>query len=120
VLAVHAMRLIGLAREAAVFATAPFIGALASVAVLGERFGLRELGATLLMLAGITLLLREEHAHLHAHESLEHDHRHVHDEHHRHAHLPEDPAGEPHAHRHVHAALEHEHPHVPDLHHRHH
>ena len=39
VLAVYAMRLIGVAREAAFFATAPFIGALVSVAVLGEHFG---------------------------------------------------------------------------------
>jgi drug/metabolite transporter (DMT)-like permease len=45
VLAVHAMRLIGVAREAAFFATAPFIGALASVVVLGEHFGSPELGA---------------------------------------------------------------------------
>jgi drug/metabolite transporter (DMT)-like permease len=82
VLAVYAMRLIGVAREAAFFATAPFIGALVSIAVLGEHFGPRELGATLVMLVGIGLLVREQHAHLHVHEPLEHDHRHVHDEHH--------------------------------------
>jgi drug/metabolite transporter (DMT)-like permease len=43
VLAVHAMRLIGVAREAAFFATAPFIGALVSVAVFGRA--LRATGA---------------------------------------------------------------------------
>lgn len=120
VLAVHAMRLIGVAREATFFATAPFIGALVSVAVLGEHFGPRELGATLVILVGVGLLVREQHAHLHVHEPLEHDHRHRHDEHHQHAFLEGHPAGEPHAHRHRHAALEHDHPHLPDLHHRHH
>jgi drug/metabolite transporter (DMT)-like permease len=120
VLAVYAMRLIGVAREAAFFATAPFIGALVGVAVLGEHFGPREVGATLLMLVGINLLVREQHAHLHAHEPLEHDHRHVHDEHHQHTHLREDTTVEPHAHRHEHTALEHQHPHLPDFHHRHH
>ena len=120
VLAVYAMRLIGVAREAAFFATAPFIGALVSVAVLGEHFGPRELGATLVMLVAIGLLVLEQHAHLHVHEPLEHDHRHVHDEHHQHAFLQGHPAGEPHAHRHRHTALEHDHPHLPDLHHRHH
>jgi drug/metabolite transporter (DMT)-like permease len=120
VLAVYAMRLIGVAREATFFATAPFIGALVSVAFLGEQVGPRELGATLVMLAGISLLVREQHAHAHVHEPLEHDHRHVHDVHHQHAAVPGPPPGEPHAHQHTHSALEHEHPHAPDIHHRHH
>lgn len=120
VLAVYAMRLIGVAREAAFFATAPFLGVVVSVAALGESFGRRELIAMLLMLGGLGVLLRERHAHSHAHESMQHDHRHVHDEHHRHAHRADDPPGEPHAHEHEHTALEHEHPHVPDIHHRHH
>jgi drug/metabolite transporter (DMT)-like permease len=120
VLAVYAMRLIGVAREASVFAIAPFVGVLVSVAVLGDPFGSRELAAMLLMLVGLVLLLRERHDHLHTHEALRHDHRHVHDEHHQHAHGLEDPPGEPHAHEHQHLALEHQHPHVPDIHHRHH
>jgi drug/metabolite transporter (DMT)-like permease len=120
VLAVYAMRLIGVAREAALFATAPFLGALVSVGVLGEHVRPQEIGATLIMLVGIVLLLREAHAHLHTHEPLEHDHRHVHDDHHQHAPLCEDPPSDPHTHQHTHAALEHEHAHVPDLHHRHH
>jgi drug/metabolite transporter (DMT)-like permease len=120
VLAVYAMRLIGVAREAAFFATAPFFGACLSVAVLGEYFGAREIAATVMMLLGIRLMVREEHAHFHEHEPLEHEHRHTHDEHHQHAHAPGDPAVEPHAHRHTHTALGHEHPHVPDIHHRHH
>jgi len=120
VLAVYAMRLVGVAREAAFFATAPFIGVLVSVAILGERFGLRELAAMVLMLIGLAMLLRERHSHSHVHEPMRHDHRHVHDEHHQHAHLSGDPPGEPHSHEHQHGALEHEHPHVPDLHHRYH
>lgn len=120
VLAVYAMRLIGVAREAALFATAPFLGALVSVGVLGEHVRPREIGATLIMLVGIVLLLREAHAHLHTHEPLEHDHSHVHDDHHQHAPLCEDPPSDPHTHQHTHAALEHEHAHVPDFHHRHH
>jgi drug/metabolite transporter (DMT)-like permease len=121
VLAVHAMRLIGVARQAALFATAPFIGVLVSVAILGESCGLRELVAMALMVVGLGLFLRERHSHLHAHQAMTHDHRHVHDEHHQHSDRSDDPPGEPHshAHEHTHTALKHDHPHVPDVHHRH-
>lgn len=120
VLAVHAMRRIGVARQAALFATAPFVGVLVSMAALGDRPGLRELAAMTLMILGLGCFLRERHAHRHAHEPLRHDHRHVHDAHHRHAHDAASPAGEPHAHEHIHETLAHDHPHTPDLHHRHH
>jgi drug/metabolite transporter (DMT)-like permease len=120
VLAVYAMRFIGVAREAILFATAPFIGVLVSIAMLGERFGVRELAAMLLMLGGLGMLSRERHSHAHAHPVMTHDHRHVHDVHHQHAHVSGDPDGEPHAHEHTHEALEHDHAHAPDLHHRHH
>jgi drug/metabolite transporter (DMT)-like permease len=120
VLAVHAMRLLGAARQAAFFATAPFVGAAAAVPLLGETIGVRALAAAGLMGAGVLLLLRERHDHVHVHHRLAHEHRHVHDEHHQHPHLPGDPPGEPHAHAHVHDVLEHAHPHVPDAHHRHH
>jgi drug/metabolite transporter (DMT)-like permease len=53
VLDVYALRLLGAAREAAVFATAPFLGAIAAIVILGERPGLREAVAGLLMAAGI-------------------------------------------------------------------
>jgi drug/metabolite transporter (DMT)-like permease len=119
VLAVHAMRRIGVARQAALFSTAPFIGVLVSVTVLGESFGRRELVAMALMAVGLGLFLRERHGHLHVHEPMTHDHRHVHDEHHQHAHRRADPPAEPHAHEHTHEALAHDHPHLPDLHHRH-
>ena len=120
VLAVYAMRLIGVARQAALFATAPFVGVVVSVAALGEPCGRRELVAMILMAVGLWFFLRERHGHLHGHEPMAHDHRHVHDEHHRHSHGAKDPPGEPHAHEHTHAVLAHDHPHVPDLHHRHH
>src|SRR6185312_14952448 len=46
VLAIRAMRTLGAARHSAFFSTAPFIGALAAVPILGESFGLRELAAS--------------------------------------------------------------------------
>ena len=113
----YALRLLGAAREAAIFATAPFVGALAAVPIAGDRLGRVELAAGALMIAGLALLLRERHGHRHAHEALEHEHLHVHDAHHQHAH--EGPVTEPHSHPHRHAPLVHDHPHVSDLHHRH-
>jgi hypothetical protein len=117
VLHLLAMRYVGAARQAAYFATAPFMGALAAVPILGERLGAAELGAGGLMAAGAILLLRARHGHRHEHEALEHDHAHVHDEHHAHAH--EGVVDGPHAHPHRHAPLVHDHPHLPDAHHRH-
>jgi drug/metabolite transporter (DMT)-like permease len=114
-----ALRLLGAAREAAVFAVAPFAGALFAPLVLPEALGLREVASGALMAVGVVLLLRERHEHMHHHQSLDHDHVHVHDAHHRHAH----PAGiavtEPHSHLHHHDELVHSHPHVSDVHHRH-
>ena len=115
-LAVRAMRALGAARQAALFAVAPFFGALMSVPLLGERLDPVALG---LMATGVLLLVRERHEHEHVHEPLEHDHRHVHDEHHDHEHADGMAAGEPHAHPHRHGRLSHAHPHVSDAHHRH-
>ena len=119
VLDAYALRFVGAAREAAYFATAPFVGALASVALLGDELGVYDLFAMASMATGVVLLLRERHSHLHEHAPMEHEHRHVHDEHHQHEHALGDPPGEPHSHWHRHERLVHEHPHVPDLHHRH-
>lgn len=118
VLDMRALRILGAAREAGYFATAPFIGAVAAVPILGERWGTSEGLATTLMAAGLFLLLRERHSHEHAHDELEHDHAHVHGKHHEHGH---DHAviGQPHAHLHRHPPLVHDHPHVSELHHRH-
>jgi drug/metabolite transporter (DMT)-like permease len=115
----YALRLLGAAREAALFATAPFVGAAAGALLFREAFGSSEIGAGLLMLAGVALLVGERHEHVHTHAPLEHEHLHVHDEHHRHAHGADAPPGEPHAHPHRHEPLTHAHPHTSDAHHRH-
>lgn len=119
VLDAYALRLVGAAREAAYFATAPFLGAGVSTLLFDEPVRAVDLAAMGVMGAGVMLLLRERHSHVHVHETLLHEHVHHHDEHHRHPHDPHDPEGEPHSHLHQHEPLEHEHPHVPDVHHRH-
>lgn len=119
VLDAYALRFIGAAREAAYFATAPFVGALAAVVWLGETLRVHDVIAMSVMALGVVFLLRERHSHWHEHDPLEHEHLHVHDEHHLHDHTNRDPPGEPHSHTHRHAALVHDHPHTPDVHHRH-
>ena len=119
VLFVLALRHLGTARTMAYFSTAPFIGAVLAVALLGEPVTTTLLLAAALMGAGLWLHLAERHEHRHEHAPLAHEHRHVHDLHHRHRHQPMDPAGEPHSHAHAHPRLVHGHPHYPDLHHRH-
>lgn len=125
-----ALRDLGAAREAVLFSTAPFVGALFSVVVLRESLSATLLLVAGLMAAGVVLLLHEQHSHVHRHEALHHAHRHRHnphsgDPHHEHEHAPEDleglPADRPfwHAHDHRHRELEHAHPHVSDAHHRH-
>ncbi len=119
VLFILALRYVGTARTGAYFATAPFIGAVVSVLLLGDRLSVGLVGAAGLMGAGVWLHLTERHEHVHRHEAVEHEHRHVHDEHHQHAHGPGDAPAEPHSHAHRHAVLVHAHPHYPDVHHRH-
>ena len=115
----YALRLIGAARESAYFATAPFVGAVAALVLLGERPAAVDALGMLAMAAGVVLMIRERHSHWHRHEAMEHEHAHIHDDHHRHDHGPGIPPGEPHSHLHRHEEQEHEHPHVPDVHHRH-
>ena len=113
-----AQREFGAGRTGSVFAFAPFIGALAALA-MGERSSSWLLAAGgALMLLGVLLHLAESHAHEHTHEALNHEHAHTHDDgHHLHTHA-EMPAG-PHSHWHQHAPQRHVHPHVPDVHHQH-
>ena len=119
ILFVLALRHLGTARTGAYFSTAPFLGAVLAIALLGEPMTLPLLIAAALMGLGVWLHLSERHAHDHSHEALEHEHRHSHDDHHQHDHA-EDEAGEAvHSHWHRHAPLRHSHPHFPDLHHRH-
>ncbi len=115
----YALRLLGAAREAALFSTAPFLGAVTAIGVLREQVtGWHAVGGGL-MLAGVVAALRAKHGHLHHHEALSHEHAHVHDAHHQHMHDRDEPVGEPHTHPHAHSEIDHEHPHVSDLHHRH-
>ena len=113
----YALRMLGAAREAAYFATAPFLGALGAVVLLQEKLGPSTLVAGGLMGLGVWLLLSERHGHPHSHDAVEHEHRHVHDVHHQHVHS--ETVVEPHSHPHQHAPLTHDHPHVPDAHHHH-
>lgn len=119
VLFVYALRHLGTARTGAYFSTAPFLGAIAALAVLREPLTVQLLAAGLLMAIGVWLHLTEHHEHEHVHEPMEHLHPHVHDAHHQHEHAPDDPPGEPHTHAHRHERLTHSHPHVPDMHHQH-
>ncbi len=125
-----ALRELGAAREAVVFATAPFVGVAFSVLVLREAFTIHQALASLLMMVGVGVLLRDDHNHRHHHAALRHAHRHHHDPaggdpHHAHDHRAEDlpPQGARgpywHAHDHLHEPIEHDHPHVSDAHHRH-
>jgi len=119
VLFLRGLRELGAARVAAYFATAPFVGALAAVVVLGERLRGADILAMGIMAAGLALLLRETHDHEHAHEEMDHDHAHAHDRHHQHEHGSGIEVSRQHAHPHRHAPMVHAHPHFPDMHHRH-
>lgn len=125
-----ALRELGAAREAVVFATAPFVGVVFSVLVLREAFTIHQALASLLMMVGVGVLFRDDHNHRHHHAALRHAHRHHHDPaggdpHHIHDHRLEDlpPQGSRgpywHAHDHIHEPIDHDHPHVSDAHHRH-
>ena len=119
---VLALRNLGTARTGAYFSTAPFVGALLSLAIFRERPTTLLVVAATLMALGVWLHLTERHVHEHPHENLEHDHAHVHDEHHQHAHEPNNPPATdptPHTHRHRHEPMVHSHAHYPDIHHRH-
>jgi drug/metabolite transporter (DMT)-like permease len=116
---VLALRSLGTGRTSAYFSTAPFVGAIAAILVLGESLTLQLVAAGALMGIGVWLHLTEAHDHEHEHEPMEHSHRHVHDKHHQHEHGPDDPPGEPHMHWHRHERLRHKHAHTPDMHHLH-
>ena len=115
---VQALRLIGAARTGAYYATAPFVGSVVGILLLGDPVTIQLGAAGLLIGWGVWLHLTELHEHDHEHEPMMHEHRHVHDEHHQHVH-PEPMGAEPHSHRHRHAAMRHRHAHFPDPHHLH-
>ncbi len=115
----YALRALGAAREAALFATAPFAGVVVAVIVFGEGIDLTSGLAMVLMGIGTGLLLSDRHEHQHRHLALAHEHRHFHDEHHHHTHPDEIDPPEPHSHWHEHEPLAHRHEHTSDVHHRH-
>ncbi len=115
----YALRLLGAAREAAIFATAPFAGALLAVPLLADSWNAVDVAAAGVMGFGVMLLITDRHHHVHTHEPLEHDHRHHHDDHHRHEHEPGVDPSEPHSHPHRHDIVTHTHDHASDVHHRH-
>jgi len=119
VLFVLALRGLGTARTGAYFSTAPFIGAIVALILLGESTSLMFWLAAILMGLGVWLHLTEHHEHKHTHAPLLHTHSHRHDEHHQHQHDFVWDGSEPHEHQHQHAVVTHQHNHFPDIHHRH-
>jgi drug/metabolite transporter (DMT)-like permease len=118
VLFIRALRHLGAFRTGAFFSFAPFIGAGASLILLGEPIRWVLLPGLAFMGLGVFLLVREKHEHAHRHRTTTHTHAHAHDDgHHDHGHEAGRPAR--HAHEHAHDEREHSHGHWPDLHHRH-
>lgn len=116
---IRAAQQLGAVRAQAVFASAPFLGALLSYAVLGEAATTSALVAALLLAVAVWLVFGGVHVHSHRHSGIEHIHSHRHDDgHHLHQH-PGVPPSTRHVHAHRHDELTHAHPHWPDLHHRH-
>jgi drug/metabolite transporter (DMT)-like permease len=114
----RSQRVVGAARTASIFASAPFFGAAIAFAFGTPWPGVAFPVAALLVGVGLWLHLSEHHAHRHTHGPIEHEHLHRHDDgHHTHRHDPM-PAGA-HSHPHRHEALTHEHEHSEDLHHLH-
>jgi drug/metabolite transporter (DMT)-like permease len=125
-----ALRELGAARESVIFATAPFVGAGFSVLALKEVVSTNLIASGVLMVGGVALMLKEDHAHWHRHDELWHEHKHLHtpddqDPHHAHKHSNGGADGIPsdqpfwHSHLHLHEPITHAHPHISDGHHRH-
>lgn len=125
-----ALRELGAARESVIFATAPFVGAGFSVLALKEVLSTNLIASGVLMVGGVALMLKEDHAHWHRHDELWHEHKHLHtpddqDPHHAHEHSNGEADGIPsdqpfwHSHPHLHEPIAHAHPHISDGHHRH-
>jgi drug/metabolite transporter (DMT)-like permease len=108
-------RLVGAARGQAIFALAPFIGAMLAWPLNGEAPTRTLLIAFVVSLTGVLLVASGRHGHAHTHEQLEHAH-------------PidtSDPHHAPgsievvHGQQHRHLVIAHSHEHLPDIHHRH-
>jgi drug/metabolite transporter (DMT)-like permease len=120
---VLALRGLGAARTGALYAIAPFVGALLAVLVLRESLTAQFLTSIPLMVIGAGLLVFENHGHAHMHDLLEHEHSHRNDDpHHMHTHpglSPDFQEVDQHSHWHRHDQVTHDHAHTPDIHHWH-
>ncbi len=120
ILELLAVRRIGAALNAGLFATGPAFGFVWGVIALGERSAAWTWAALGLCVVGAVALATDRHRHHHVHGVIDHAHHHDHgDGHHAHRHEPGIEAEVEHAHAHRHEAVGHEHPHVHDEHHRH-
>jgi drug/metabolite transporter (DMT)-like permease len=114
----RAQRIVGTARTASVFATAPFVGVAVALTMGTPWPGAVFAAVAGLMALGIWLHSTERHHHAHVHAPLDHEHTHLHDDgHHLHIHDPM-PVGS-HSHRHHHEPVTHDHEHSEDVHHHH-
>ena len=116
---IRAAQQMGAVRAQAVFASAPFIGAVLSYGLLAERLDASTVCAAALLVGSAWLLFGGVHAHLHRHPPVEHVHSHRHDDDHHHHPHADLPTALRHSHPHRHDEIVHAHPHWPDLHHRH-
>ncbi len=118
VLFIRALSGLGASRTGAFFSVGPFIGAGASLLILGDSPRWTMVPSLLLMAFGVGLIALERHAHQHHHDSAEHTHPHRHSDGH-HGHDHPGVAAESHTHTHGHPETDHVHAHWPDIHHRH-
>ena len=92
--------------------------AVVSILLLREQLNWAMLPATLLMIIGVLLFVREDHFHKHQHEVITHTHPHRHEGLH-HGHVHQNGFLGRHIHSHTHKPILHSHFHWPDIHHRH-
>jgi drug/metabolite transporter (DMT)-like permease len=115
---IKALSGLGASRTGMIFSIAPFIGAGLAIFLLRDQLYWYMLPATLFMVIGVLLLVKEDHTHKHKHDEIHHTHKHRHDGlHHKHIHRSGYIGW--HTHPHIHEAIFHVHVHWPDIHHRH-
>ncbi|MGZ6142534.1 MAG: DMT family transporter, partial [Myxococcales bacterium] len=68
----RAQRLLGAARQGALFAVAPFAGAALAIPLLGDVARPADLAGAAVMAAGVLLLVRTRHQHPHTHAEIRH------------------------------------------------
>ena len=108
-------RLVGAARGQAIFALAPFIGALLAWPINGDRLNTTIMVAFAVSLVGVIVVATSHHSHVHTHEPREHTHPIDGDDPHHSPNVIEVLEGS----HHRHLVFSHRHEHLPDIHHRH-